>query len=123
MPDADPVEHVTERTAQNERQRDREQPLSSAAQLAQPHQDRHAHQDREHGESPDLPARTPIEEAESGAGVEHQRDIQDGQDAVRLVRFEIRHHPRLDELIEDDHAQGDRQPTPTRTLAEGATGT
>src|SRR5687767_951017 len=78
MPDA--VDHVPERSAEHERETDRENQLLRGANLAQPQHEHDADDDREPDEKPALPAARVVQHAERGTAILQIDDIEKRQE-------------------------------------------
>ena len=87
-------------------------PCALALQAAHPHEQRRAHPERQQHEQPALPSGGVGEEAESGAGVIGEDEVQHREHVHPLEQREVMHDPRLDRLVGHDHRRRERQPAP-----------
>src|SRR6185369_13507654 len=95
-----PVDHVAESSAEDEREATTEPGLRLGSQPTEPTDNSQAYAQSQHSEQPLLPARCIGQETEGRTGVEQQRDVENRQHLNTLVQTEVLHHPCLGSLIE-----------------------
>ena len=102
-----PVDHVTQCTADDQRQRRLDPHIMLALQpTPAPRTDDDGQRDKE----PALPATGRCQKAERSTGVVGQYPVKERQHIDALARLELRVEVRLGDLVEADHQQDDAEP-------------
>ena len=119
--DPQPVDHIAQRAAQDQRQTAAQQPLRARSQAPQPAENGHSRRPSARPANSQRCQPEALARKLKAAPVLYiKRDIQYRQHVHTLVHAEVLHDPGLRDLIDHDHDQRERQPAPAVRLARHA---